>query len=72
MRLKLSNILPPDYFKLNVAKNCYQPIKSIEIYNTLEFEIILPETSSQDLMMIAITYNSKQSPNLTLVLNHKL
>ena len=71
MRLKLSNILPPDYFKLNVAKNCYQPIQPIEIYNTLEFQITLPETSSQELMMIAMTYNSTQSPNLTLVLNHK-
>ena len=43
MKLKLSNILKPDSFKLNVAKNCYQPLKSAD---SIEFEINLPTNST--------------------------
>ena len=45
MKLKLANILKPESFKLNVAKNCYQPVKSID---TIEFEVNLPSTSKEN------------------------
>lgn len=68
MPLKLENILPAENFKFNVKKNCYQPVNSC---NRIEFEINIPNASKQTLMMIAVTYNSTEKPNLQLVINHK-